>query len=163
MTIATFGVTAAIIQTDYFSQGGGFSDVSNPSSTSIARYIQQKGGELGGKLRAQSQVPTTIEATTTTEAYSWCQETLCLMVAIRIAEDMVQARPPLADTWEKRLAQRLEDLAEDAVGTLGEGAADPTEEPDGPTHHITNLSLDTSRVATNASSIDAPFRKDDNI
>lgn len=161
MTIATYGVTAAVIQTDYFSQGASFSAESNPSSTSVARYIQQRGAELGALLRKESQDPAAIELLTTDECYLWCQETLCLMVACRIAEDMLQARPPLADTWEKRLAARLEALAEDAEGTLGSGAASPTLEPDGPTHWIDERSLDTSDNDDDASEITAPLRKDD--
>ncbi len=159
--LSSFGVTAAIVQTDYFSQGGGFSDVSNPSSTSVARYIQQKAGELGGLLRAEEQSPTALDADDTTEAYQWCQETLCLMVAVRVAEDMHQSRPPLADTWEKRLAARLEALADDAVGTLGDGSTTPTEQPDGPTHFIDTYGLDTSDNEADASSVTARLRRDD--
>ncbi len=163
VAIGVFGVTAAIIQTDYFSQDGGFSVVSNPSATSVDRYIQQKGAELGAKLRSESQSPSAIEALTTSEAYLWCQETLCLMVAMRIAEDRLQTRPPLADTWEKRLAERLEALAENAEGTLGDGAASPTEQPDGPTHFIDTLALDTSDNDASASSVTFPFHKDDQL
>lgn len=160
MTIATFGVTAAIIQTDYFSQLGGFSTETNPSAVSIARYIQQKGAELGGKLRAESQVPATIELDSTTEAYLWCQETLCLQVALRIAQDMMQSPPPLAKAWQEQLDARFTALASNAVGTLGDGAATPTEEPDGPTTHIDDLSLDMGDAA-DSSNVIPPFRKSD--
>jgi hypothetical protein len=163
MTIATFGVTATMMRADYFSQLGEFSTDSNPSSTSVDRYIQQKGAELAGKLRAEEQSPSAIEALTTSEAFLWCQETLCLLVACRIAEDMQQAKPPLADTWEKRLLERLAGLADDAVGTLGQGSATPTEQPDGPNTFIDTLDLDTSHNESCASSVDMPLRKDDRL
>lgn len=161
MTIATFGVTNAIIQTDYFSQLISFSTESNPSSTSIDRYIQQKGAALGAKLRDEEQSPSAIEALTTSEAYLWCQETLCLMVALRIAQDMLQSPPPLAKDWQAELDARLEGLAHDAIGTLGDGSVVPDQQPDGPTHFIDALGLDTSANDDAASTVDMPFHKDD--
>lgn len=160
--VQTFGVTNVLVQVDYFSQGGSFSDISNPSSASVDRYINQQAARLESALLKESIDASDVTALGSTSApYLWCQDTLELMVAMRVAKDMLQSPPPNQKDWKTELDERLKDLDENGYLALGGGLTAPAEQPDGPTHFIDELGLDTSVNNAAASSVDAPFHKDD--
>ncbi len=161
MSVNLFGVTAAIVRADYFPQIADFSTDSNPTVASVNRYLDQRAATLEARLLQESVVASAITIATDA-AYLWCQQTLTLMVAIRVMEAMSQQDAELLKRWREELLERWAELEEKGYLALGGGVSTPDENPDGPTHHISNLGLDTSRVAESASSIDMPFHKDDN-
>jgi hypothetical protein len=161
VTVSTFGLTAAILRADYLPQADDFSTSSSPTTATVTRLLNQKAAELEGKLQKEAISPSGITSATSAP-YLWCQETLGLMVMIRVAGLMRGTNSELVKEWQVRLDDRLASLEEDGGTALG----DPTlsssaSDPDGPTSHVTELSLDTSTMATDASTLAPKFRKDD--
>lgn len=162
MTVTTFGVDAGFVRRHYYPQQPDFSTDSNPTEATVLEKIDGFAADLEGKLARESITASAI-TTVTDAAYLWCRKTLALMVAIEIYPVMTGNDSAAAKKWQKELDARLKDLSEDGFLALGGGVAAPTEEPDGPTHFIDNLGLDTSENEANASSVDMPFHKDDRL
>ena len=161
MAVNVFGLTAALLRADYLPQADDFSAVSSPTATSVARILDQKAAELQGRLLRQAISAAAITTATSSE-YLWCQETLGLMVMIRVVGLMTGVNPELVVEWQARLDERLLRLADDGGIELGNAAlAVSVSDPNGPTTHITELGLDVSGLATSASTITMPLRKDD--
>ena len=165
MAVTTFGVTAAVVRADYFPHLSDFSTDSNPTLATVSRIIDQKAATLEGRLKQESITASAITVATDA-AYLWCQATLTLMAAIRSMEAAAQQDPAILKAWRAELVERwteLDDKGYLALG-LGTGVGAPSgNRPNGPTHHITSLGISTADVATDASSIDAPFRRDDKL
>ncbi len=162
MTIATFAVTYATMRAEYFPHLEEFSAVSNPQATTVTTIISQKAAGLANLLAQEGVSATAVEALTATDpAYLWCQETLALMVAVRLLQLASGKDPKLAEVWRDELVARLKDLAERGAAALGNASLDTSDSPaNGPATHITYLGLDLPD-ADDASSIEPLFRKDD--
>lgn len=156
-----FTVTPETLFRRHFSQWSAPSTESNPSFIAVAEIIDEKAGELDGKLLEQAILASALTVTNV-PAYLWCRETLRLMCALQVASEAMQAPPPLATIWQKQLDARLADLASRGYLALGAGAPVPASDPHGPTTHIQHLNLDTGNPA-DASSARPIFRKDDHL
>lgn len=162
MSVSIFTVTHLIVRADRFPQLNDFSAVSQPTDTVVTRRINQAAAELEAKLAQESLSASGLEATgATTAEYLWCQETLTLAAAIRIATLITGFSSEVLDEWRDELAERWRQLEEKGYLALGGAGSAPAEQPDGPTHFIDKLSLDTSDNDASASIITAPFRRDD--
>ncbi len=161
MTVSVFGLTAAILRADYLPQADDFSTSSAPTAASVARLLNQKAAELEGLLLKES-IATAGITNAASAAYLWCQETLSLMVMIRVAGLMSGRNQDLIIEWQVRLDERLKRLADDGATALGDASLSTSaSDPDGPTSHISELGLDVSDMASTASSAAPVFRKDD--
>lgn len=157
-----FGVTAALLYTRHFPQLSAPTTDSNPSLATVEEIIEEQAAALSGYLLAED-IDALSLTVSNSAAYLWCRETLRLMAAVQVAACMTQQQVPLLPACEKHLAARLTALDENGNLALGGGVAAPAEEPDGPTHFIDHLGLDTSVNDDSASTIDMPFRKDDQL
>lgn len=161
MTVSVFGLTAAILRADYLPNADDFSTSSSPTVATVTRLLNQKAAELEGRLLKEAIAASGITSATSA-AYLWCQETLSLMVMIRVAGLMTGLNGDLVKEWQVRLDDRLQTLADDGATALGDTSLSTSaSDPDGPTSHITELGLDVSDMASSASSVTPPFRKDD--
>lgn len=161
---AYFGVTAATMRAEYFPQWSAFDVNTRPSSTTITdSIIPQKYAELAGKLLVKQIAIASAVAATTDPPYSWCQETLGLMVAIRILQLATQRDVELAKTYQERLDDRLGALESYGATALGLASLDTGNSPSGgPTTYIEQLGLEVPD--SSLSSGLAPFiRKDDPV
>lgn len=155
-----FGVTAASLYARHFPQVAAAVTDSNPSLAAVMEIIDEQAAALSGFLLAED-IDALSLTVSNSPAYLWCRETLRLMAAIQVAAVMVQAQVPLLPAWEKQLETRLKNLAEQGYLALGGGVSPPAEQPDGPTHFIDALGLDTSENDEFASGVTMPLRKDD--
>lgn len=164
MTVTYFGVTAATVRAEYFPMWTAFSGNTNPTSTTVtSSLIPQKYAELAGRLLVENVNAAAVDADTASVGYSWCQETLALMVAIRILQLATQRDPELAKTYEARLKERFDLLETYGAVALGDSTLDTGDSPaNGPTTFITEM--DISVPDDSYASGLAPFlRKDDPV
>ena len=161
MAINEFGVDATRVRDDYFPALPPFDDESNPSGTTIARYITEAAAELAGKLLLQVIDPVFITDPATSQ-YVWCAQTVTLMVAIRVLGVQTGQNPEAMKGWQEILAARLKDL--DANGSLALGYDDTGSDgnPKGPTTYLTELGLSMPDSA-DASGVDPVLRRDDEL
>jgi len=126
-----------------------FIPVSNPQATTVTTIISQKAAGLANLLAQEGVSATAVEALTATDpAYLWCQETLALMVAVRLLQLASGKDPKLAEVWRDELVARLKDLAERGAAALGNASLDTSDSPaNGPATHITYLGLDLPDAA----------------
>ena len=117
---------------------------------------------LGGKLLLESIIAASI-TDSTSEAYLWCQETLELMVAIRVAEVATGSDNGLLAVWRAEVEARFKELDVGGAAALGEGAtSSASSDPDGPTTHSSENSLTTDE-ATDMSTTVPRLRRDDQL
>lgn len=154
-----FGVTPTTLQQRHFSQWSTPSTDSNPTHAVWAEIIDEQAAQLEAKL-LQEDIDATGLTVTNAAAYLWCRETLRLMAAIQVATEATQQAVPLLPTWEKQLAARWAELEEKGYLALGGGVSAPSEQPDGPTHHIDSYDLDVGSTA-DASDVVPVLRRSD--
>ncbi len=164
MTIATFGVDAGSVRRHHFPQWPDFSTASSPTLATVGEFITEAAADLAGRLELKSLSPATIAADTASEAYSWCAKTLRLAVAIDVLAASTSANPELAKKWQVLLDGRYELLEKYGATAMGVGAAatDDSDEPEGPTSHISELDLDTGNDS-DASDVIPRLRRSDEL
>lgn len=158
MTVV-FGVTAATLQSSYFTHTGAFSANSKPTAAQVAIDITEAGAELAGMLLIKGVAPADLDENG--NGWNWCAKTLKLMAAIEVARNMTGQDPAVVIAWEKQLEKRLAALEEGGGLALGEDLGSEDEPPQGPTHHIDTLDLDVGDEAADASDVIPRFRRSD--
>lgn len=164
VSVTTFGVVADDVRAEYFPHWSAFSATTKPTSTVVATFITEEGADLGGRLRLESITPSTVTSGSTPEAYAWCQKTLRLMVAIRVARASTAQNPDVVKAWKTELDERLEQLNRHGTVVLGDAvASDSTSPPEGPTTHITQYGLDVGDPNRDSSSVEPRLRRSDEL
>lgn len=167
MTIRVFGVTATTVRQDQFPQWSGeFSASTNPTSTTVGRWIDEAAAELAGVLRLKASSADAVYALgSSTEPYVWCRQTLTLGVAARVAKVATGATPDIAKDLQAQFERRLKLLEEHGVEMLGPGitVSDSTDEPQGPTSHIDDLDLDVGEDLGLESDLIPVLRRSDQL
>lgn len=157
-----FGVTYQTVRQDIVPWFDDFSAVSSPTSTALARWIDEEAADLSGKLLAEAIDMAEI-TDSATAAYLWCRKTLTLMVGARLIPIITSQYPEVAQKLAAELKARLEDLETNGATALGdESLSTSASDPDGPTDHIQELGLDVGDL-TLASSVAPVLRKDDEL
>lgn len=163
MALELFGVTVESVRRHHFPNADAWVESSRPSESTVEETIDEEAGRLAGALSKES---VSVTGDSTTAAYVSCRRQLRLMVAIVVSRDMTGVDPALARAWKTEVREWFEGLESEGnggVAFLGDGAvATSTTEPDGPTDHITDLGLDVGDTA-DASSVEPPFRRDDDL
>ncbi len=160
--VSRFGVDADYVRRHYFPQMPGFNVDSNPTEATVDEKVEEAAQEVEAALLAEDIVAADL-LTNTDGAYVWCRKTVALASAIACYPVMTGQDPAVLKRWQTDLDARLEDLDERGFLALGTGVSAPAEQPDGPTHFIDSMHLDTSENERRASRITAPFRKDDQL
>lgn len=165
MSIRVFGVTYTTVRQDQFPQWTGeFSATSNPTSTTVTRWIQEAAAELAGVLRLKASSADAVFALgDTAEPYVWCRQTITLGVAARVAKVIHGSTPEIAKDLQQQFEARLKRLEEKGVEVMGPGITvdDGTDEPQGPTSHVDELDLDVGEDDDNESQLVPVLRRDD--
>lgn len=163
-TINEFGVTQAVVASDYFPQwNGSFSTASKPTAARVAVIITEEAANLGAKLYAENITPSSITTDATSIAYVKCQAQLKRMVALRIFRTSTQQNPELAKALQAESMEWFKQLASEGGTFLGDEALDTGSAPaDGPTTHINQFSLETDD-ADDMSTTVPQLRKDDQL
>lgn len=159
----TFGVTVSTVRQNRFPHLGEFGANTAPSSAAVGVFLYQAASRLEGKLLLEKIVASSI-SDVTSAAYFWCQETLELMVAVRISQVALGSDNGLAQSWREELRERFEELDEGGAQALGAGASitGTPSDPDGPTTHISEFGL-TVDEADNMSTVVPRLRRDDKL
>jgi len=161
VAINEFAVDATRVRDDYFPALPPFDDESNPSSTTIARYITEASAELAGKLLLQVIDPAFITDDATPQ-YVWCAQTVTLMVAIRVLGVQTGQNPEAMKAWQEILAARLKDLGDNGSLALGYDDSGSDGNPKGPTTYLTELGISLPSAA-DASGVTPVLRRDDDL
>jgi hypothetical protein len=160
MPISTFGVTADTVRRHRFPHLDSFGTSTVPSLPTVTEAVDRAAARLTGKLLLEAIVASAI-TDVASAAYLWCQETLELMVAIRIAEAMTHRDSELLRVWRTEVTARFEELDAGGVDALGGGATSASEsDPDGPTSHISQNNLTTDASADMSTTVPR-LRRDD--
>lgn len=160
MSVSVFGVTHTTVRGQYFPAIGSFTANTNPTSTVVASIIDQKAASLEAAL-AQENISTASITDSASAPYLWCQETLSLMVAVRLLQIITGVDPEVAKSWREELKARLDLLDERGAIALGDVSLDTGNSPaNGATTHISHFSLDLPE-SDDLSSLEPLFRKDD--
>jgi hypothetical protein len=164
--INQFGVDADAVRRHMFPQWSAFSSKSNPTAATVAEMIDEQAATLCGKLKMRSIQfgATDINATDTPLAFSWCAQTLKLMVAIAIVPAATGFDPAVARRWKAELKDRLDGLQERGAEVLGGDAPVDTVGDDamGVTDHISEYSLAVTDTADMSDAV-APLHRDDQL
>lgn len=163
MTVSTFGVTAGTVRTNRFPHLSDFGANTAPSSSAVGVFVDQAAARLEGKLLLEKIVASSI-TDATSAAYLWCQETIELMVAVRISQAASGSDNGQAQAWRDELKVRFEELEEGGASALGSGVTTTgtPSDPDGPTSHISEYSL-TVDSAADMSTVVPRLRRDDKL
>jgi hypothetical protein len=160
MTIQTFAVDADSIRRHYFPHLDSFSASTSPTLATVTERITRAAARLSGQLYMRNVDPTTI-VDTTSPAWAWCQETLSLIVAIRLAQVVSGANSEAVKAWQADLTERFHVLSDSGEAALGGGAdAFGLSESAGPTDFISELSLDVGDTSL-ASDVSPVLRRSD--
>lgn len=163
MSLATFGLTAAIEYADMFPQWGAPDANSSPTTTSVGRFINEEAADLAARLYAENVTASALDATDNEVAYTWCCKTLKLMVAMRVFAVTTQQDPELRKAYAAELKARLELLDAKGATALGDESLDSGDAPaDGPTTHINQFGLATL-AAEDMSDLDKPLQAKDQM
>lgn len=161
MALPVFGVTFSTLRALRFPHWSAFSTRSSFTDTDVTGIIQEEAADLAGRLYAENVTAADIDATANPVAYLWCAKTLHLMAACRILRDVTTNEPTLAQAYARELDARLKLLGEQGATALGdESLSTGTSDPDGPTSHISQFSLETDS-AENMSTTAPRLRRDD--
>lgn len=160
MALATFGVSADSVRRHRFPHLDGFGPSTAPSLSTVEEAVSRAAARLAGKLLLEA-----IEADAITDvtspAYLWCQETLELMVAIRVAEGSTHRDSELLRVWRAEVESRFDELEVGGAEALGGGATSTSaSDPDGPTSHISQNNLTTDASADMSTTVPR-LRRDD--
>lgn len=162
MTVSIFAVTYSKVRAHYFPQLSDFSGSTNPTSTTVGEMIDAEGARLAGALSKVGVSASTVSAdagATYPAAYAWCQDTLRLGAAVRVARAM-SGTSAVSERWQTELDGRYEDLLDNGAVALGD--APTTAAASGPRSHIHRLGLDVGDDA-DASPLDTKFRRSDQL
>lgn len=160
MTVTTFGVTPSTIRTNRFPHINDFDANMAPTATAVTGMIQRAAAQLEGKLALESISASAI-SDSASAAYLWCQETLELLVAIRVSEVATGMDRGLLQVWRDEVKQRWKDLDEGGAAALGSGATSTAaSDPDGPTSHISENGLEVDAAADMSTTVPR-LRRDD--
>lgn len=144
MSLATFGLSAAIEYADMFPQWSAPDANSTPTTTTVGRFINEEAADLAARLYAENVIASAITTPANEVAYTWCAKTLKLMVAMRIFGVATQQDPELRKSYAAELKARFENLDEKGATALGDSSLDSGDSPaDGPTTHLNQFRLDT--------------------
>lgn len=167
MTIRVFGVTYTTVRQDEFPQWTGeFSTSSNPTATTVSRWIDEAAAELAGILRLKASSADAVFALgSSAEPYVWCRQTITLGAAARVAKVITQGNPDRAKDLQSMFERRLKLIEEKGVEVMGPGisVSDDTDEPQGPTSHIDDLDLDVGEDDGNESDLVPVIRRSDRL
>jgi hypothetical protein len=160
VALSTFGVTADSVRRHRFPHLDGFGASTAPSLSTVEEAVDRAAARLAGKLLLEA-IDASAITDVTSAAYLWCQETLELMVAIRVAEAATHKDSELLRVWRTEVDARLKELDEGGADALGGGATTTSpSDPDGPTTHISQYSLTTDDSA-DMSTVVPRLRRDD--
>lgn len=161
MSVTTFGVTAATVRSNRFPHlSGNFGTDTAPTSSAVGVFVNRAAARLEGKLLLESITASSI-TDSASAAFLWCQETLELMVAIRVAEVATGSDNGLLTVWRAEVEARFKELSVGGAAALGEGAtSSASSDPDGPTSHISEYVL-TVDESTDMSTTVPRLRRDD--
>lgn len=158
---STFGVTAALVRRAYFPHLDEFSASSVPVALRVTEIIADAAADLEGKL-SQEDLAASAITDSASAAYRWCANTLRLASAISALQEMASADPEVVKAWQARLNARYKDLADNGYLALGGGVSAPSQQADGPSHHIDEYGLDIDETS-DLSDATNPFRKSDDL
>lgn len=162
MSVNLFDVDPEMIRDDYFPSLAPFGLDTQPTETTVERWINQEAATLEGKLRRESITASTI-TDSDDAAFLWCQKTLSLMVLLRSGWPQAAGiSESMRKDWEDELEQRLKDLGEDGVLALGGSLPVPSVSPNGPVTHINTLGLDIGDTSL-ASDVAPVLRRSDEL
>lgn len=162
MTINTFDVTPEMVRDDFLPHDvAGFSADSSPTWETVDRWITQEAARLYGQL-LQNEIDATSIDDDETPQWQWCQQTLCLMVVVRLIPVKMGLDPEVVRAWRADLAARLQELNDNGEIALGMDNSGSAGNPKGPTTYITELGLEVPSAA-DASSITPRLRRDDEL
>jgi hypothetical protein len=163
VALPVFGVTYSTLRSLRFPHWNAFSTRSSFTDTDVTSIIQEEAADLAGRLYAEDITAADIDANDNAIAYLWCAKTLHLMAACRILRDVTANEPALAQAYQRELDARLALLASQGATALGdESLSTGTSDPDGPTSHISQFSLETDE-AENMSTTVPRLRRDDQL
>jgi len=160
--VSVFGVTPANAYRRHLPQHPPPQADSNPDIDTVSEIIDECAADLEGALAEESITANAITVSNSA-AYLWCRQTLRLMVMVRVLPVLQGQDSPLLKVLQADLDRRLRNLASRGYLALGSGVTGPSIQPDGPSHWIDALGLETATNDANASSVTAPFRKDDQL
>jgi len=161
MALVTFGITPDSVRGHHFPHIDAFSTSSAPTLAIVTEAINEEAGRMQGALLKESIQASAITAAT--GPYVSCARALRLAVAVRIAADMTGANPELVKAWKAQLKDWFDGLAADGATFLGDDTLSAAaSDPDGPTTHIDEYSLDTGNAA-DASTATPYLRRDDEL
>lgn len=160
MALATFGVSADSVRRHRFPHLDSFGPNTAPSLSTVEEAVSRAAARLAGKLLLEAIEADAI-VDVTSAAYLWCQDTLELMVAVRVAEGSTHRDSELLRVWRAEVESRLRELEEGGADALGGGATSTgTSDPDGPTSHISQNNLTTDASADMSTTVPR-LRRDD--
>lgn len=161
MAVSNFNVTYTTIRANRFPHLRDFDADTVPTASAVSGMIDRAAAQLEGKLGLESIVPSSIDGDTA--AFFWCQETLELLVAIRVAEVAMGQDRGLLQVWRDEVKQRWVDLDVGGAAALGSGAVSTSSsDPDGPTSHISENGLTTDASADMSTTVPR-LRRDDQL
>lgn len=156
--MSTFGVTVASVRAHHFPQWAAFSAESSPDATTAQEMLDEAGADLVGALVRAGVATSDVAAGTA--GYRWAAYTVRLAAALRILRASTQSDAKVEAVWGKALDTRLKLLIDGGSATLGNEALSPVD-PDGPSSHITELSLDVGDESRDTSAAIHVLRRDD--
>jgi hypothetical protein len=160
MGLSTFGVSADSVRRHRFPHLDSFGANTAPSLSTVEEAVSRAAARLAGKLLLEAIDAESI-SDAASSAYLWCQETLELMVAIRVAEAATHRDAELLRVWRTEVDARFTELEEGGADALGGGAVSiGTSDPDGPTSHISQNNLTTDASADMSTTVPR-LRRDD--
>lgn len=163
MALPVFGVTYSTLRSLRFPHWNAFSARSSFTDTDVTGIIQEEAADLAGRLYAENVTASAITEAANPVAWLWCAKTLHLMAAVRILRDVTTSEPALAQSYGRELDARLKLLGEQGATALGdESLSTGTSDPDGPTSHISQFSLEVDS-AENMSTTVPRLRRDDQL
>lgn len=163
VAVTTFSVTHDTVRTEHFPHWNAFSATTKPTSTQVGTYVTEEAADLGGYLALKSIAASGIDSSANPNGFAWCQKTLKLMVAVRVAKAATASNPELAKTLQDEVNARLSSLDKHGATLLVDVTASTSGNPaEGPTTHISTYSLtvdDSSDMSTTVPRL----RRDDSL
>ncbi len=162
MANPTYSVVYTDIAAEFFPQvANGFHAQSTPTSTTVTTIIAQAAAELNGVLAEIDITASGIDVSGEPQAFAWCQETVKLGAAYRVARALGSSDTPVAKAWEKSCNARLAALKANP-GILAD-ATQPTNPTMGLRSFTRALSLETPDSTEYTDNVVPTFRMDDEV
>lgn len=138
--IEDFGVTSEMVRLAHFPHQDAFSTASAVTLETVERFIEQAAAELHGKLLSEGLTASSIAADPTSASYAWCQETIAIGAAKRIARSTGGVTSELYQDLRDELKGRFDSL--DAGGGAAIGVTESDTPSNGPLTHINRHSIE---------------------